>query len=261
MTKVSLSTAWDETKAIIARDGKLLATVALALFVLPGVVSDLFSPQVSAGELPKLGYWTVIAVIALLISLVGQLAVIRLAIGSRHTVGETIAHAFRRAPAYVAATITWVLPFALIAGAIVGASAEGGKLSPAAALVLVIVFAAAVFLFVRMLMTSPVASAEGIGPIAIIKRSWELTAGNWWRLLGFFLLFFVAAVIVLAAIGSALGLVVKLTFGSLEPLTVGALVLALVGQVVAAAISVLLMVMLARIYVQLSGQGQEQVFA
>jgi hypothetical protein len=31
--------------------------------------------------------------------------------------------------------------------------------------------------------------------------------------------------------------------------------------VVAAAISVLLMVMLARIYVQLSGHGQEQVFA
>jgi uncharacterized membrane protein YjgN (DUF898 family) len=118
-----------------------------------------------------------------------------------------------------------------------------------------------IFLAIRMLMTSAVASAEGLGPVAILRRSWELTAGNWWRLFGFFLLFVIAALVVVVAVSSALALIIKMTFGSLEPLTVGALVLALVGQIIAATISVLLMVMLARIYVQLSGQGQEQVFA
>jgi len=120
--------------------------------------------------------------------------------------------------------------------------------------------AAMIFLAIRMLMSSAVASAERIGPIAIVKRSWELTAGNWWRLFGFFLLFVIAALIVLAAVASVIGLLAKLLFGSLDPLTIGALVVSLVGQVVAAAISVLLMVMLARIYVQLSGQDQAEPF-
>ena len=260
MAKASISRAWEESKAIIARDGKLLTTVALALFVLPGAVSDLFAPQTAAGELPKLGYWTVITAIALLTALVGQLAVIRLAIGSRQTVGEIIAHAFRRAPAYLGATLIWILPFALIGGGIAGTTSGGDRLSSASALILLIAIGAMLFLAIRMLMTSAVASAEQVGPIAIVKRSWELTAGNWWVLFGFFVLFIVAALIVVAAVSFVIGLLVKLTLGSLEPLTLGTLIVALAGQVVAAAISVLLMVMLARIYVQLSGEGQAELF-
>ena len=38
MAKLSISQAWDETRLILARDGKLIAAVALALFVLPGIV-------------------------------------------------------------------------------------------------------------------------------------------------------------------------------------------------------------------------------
>ena len=53
----------------------------------------------------------IVAVIALIIALVGQLAIIRLAIGSRLTVGEAIGHGARRVPAYLAATLIWVLPF------------------------------------------------------------------------------------------------------------------------------------------------------
>jgi hypothetical protein len=259
MAKVSISRAWEETKAIIARDGKLLTTVALALFVLPGVVSDLFTPQTAAGELPKLGYWTAITAIALLMALVGQLAVIRLAIGSRQTVGETIAHAFRRAPAYLGATLMWILPFAVIGGAIAGASADN-RFAPAAALIVLIAIGAMMFLAIRMLMTSAVASAEDAGPIAIIKRSWELTAGNWWVLFGFFVLFILGAVFALVAISLVIGLLVKLVLGSPDPLTIGTLIVAVVGQAVAATITVLLMVMLARIYVQLSGRGQAEVF-
>jgi hypothetical protein len=265
MANVSISKAWEETTAIIARDGKLFATIALALFVLPGVISDVVTPTSAAGGLPKLGYWTVITFIALLIGLVGQLALIRLAMGSRQTVGETIGHAFGRAPAYLGATILWILPFALIIGGIAGAAGAQGavaspRISPGAAIIILVAVAAMVFFAIRMLMTSPVASAERIGPIAILKRSWELTAGNWWRLFGFFLLFVIAALIVLAAVASVMGLLARLLFGSLEPLTIGALAVALVGQLVAAAITVLLMVMLARIYVQLSGQGQAELF-
>jgi hypothetical protein len=266
MANVSISKAWEETTAIIARDGKLFATIALALFVLPGVVSDVVTPTSAAGGFPKVGYWTIVTLVALLIGLVGQLALIRLALGSRQTVGETIGHAFGHAPAYLGATILWILPFALVIGGIMGAAGAQGaaagnpRVSPGAALIVLVAVAAMLFFAIRMLMTSPVASAERIGPIAILKRSWQLTAGNWWRLFGFFLLFVIAAVIVLAAVASVMGLLAKLLFGSLDPLTIGALVVALVGQIAAAGITVLLMVMLARIYVQLSGQGQAEPF-
>ena len=266
MTNVSISRAWEETTAIVARESKLFATIALALIVLPGVISDVVTPAPVAGAFPALGYWTIITCLALLIGLVGQLAIIHLAIGSRQTVGETIAHAFGRAPAYLGATILWLLPFALIVGGVVGAATSQGaatgspRLPPAAALVILIAIPVMIFLAIRMLMSAPVASAEGVGPIAIIKRSWELTVGNWWRLFGFFLLFVIAGGVVLIAVNSVMGLVAKLLFGSLDPLTIGALLVAIVGQLVAAAFTVFLMTMLARIYVQLSGHGQAETF-
>jgi uncharacterized membrane protein YjgN (DUF898 family) len=109
------------------------------------------------------------------------------------------------------------------------------------------------FFAIRMMMTSAVASAESANPLAIIKRSWDLTRGNWLRLFGFFLLFLVAALVVVSAVGAVIGVVSELLLGGAEPMTVGALIVALVTQLVSAAVSVLLMLMIARIYVQLAG--------
>ena len=81
MSKLSLSPAWDETRAILARDGRLFVSVALALFVLPGLILNVTMPETVSGEMPAVGPWLAIAGVALLVSLVGQLAVIRLAIG------------------------------------------------------------------------------------------------------------------------------------------------------------------------------------
>lgn len=256
MAKLSISKAWDETRAVIARDGSLLTTLALALFVLPGVVSDVASPATPKGQLPSLGYWTVLTGIALLVSLAGQLAVVRLAIGSRLTVGEAIGHGARRAPAYLAATLMWVLPFGivavLLAGKVVGPVQNA---SPAAALGLILLSCILLFFAIRMMMTSPVASAEAVGPVAILQRSWQLTRGHWLRLFGFFLLFAVGAVVAIIAVSAVCGILAQLIFGGAQPLTVGALFVALIIQIVSAAVSVLLMVMLARIYVQLTGEG------
>ena len=124
MTKLSISQAWDESRAVIARDGALLTTIALALFVLPGVISDIATPLAPPGELPKPGYWIVLTALALLVALVGQLAVIRLAIGSGLTVGEAIRHGARRVPAYLAATLAWVVPV-LIAAVLLAARVVG----------------------------------------------------------------------------------------------------------------------------------------
>lgn len=256
MAKLSISKAWDEARATLGPNAGLLTTIALAMFVLPGVVSDLVTPDAPPGQIPPLGTWTVVAVIAILIALVGQLAVIRLAIGSRLTVGEAIGHGARRAPVYFAATLIWVLPFLLVGAVLFGIIARNPANAPPGAIFGVLLLACVMLFFaIRMLMTSPVASAESLGPVGILKRSWQLTAGNVWRLLAFFLLFIIALVVAAMAVGAIAGVIAELVLGGTEPMTVGALFISLITQLVSAAVSVVLMVMLARIYVQLSGDG------
>ena len=105
------------------------------------------------------------------------------------------------------------------------------------------------------MMTAPVASAEPVGPVALIKRSWQLTAGHFWRLFGFLVLFFVAGMIVIFAIEAVVGIVSRLMTGpTVEPMSVSALIVALVRAVLNAALITVLAVMLARIYFQLAGR-------
>ncbi len=258
MAGLSISKAWDETKQVIARDGRLLTTIALALFVLPGVISEVATPVAPAGTMPKFGYWSVLSALALLISIAGQLAVIRLAIGTRSTVGEAIGHGVRRGPVYLLAMLIWILPlmiplaFLISAGMVAQLNGNAGA-SLGTSLAVIVLVTVLLFFGIRMMMSSPVASTERVGPLEIIRRSWDLTRGQWWRLFGFFLIFIIGAVISIMAARMLAEIIAKLVLGNVDPLTVGALLVALVVQIVSAGVSVLLMVMLARIYTQLAG--------
>ena len=252
MAKLSISKAWDETRGIMSRHGGLLATVAVALLVLPGVVGDLVTPEAPEGQFPPFGPWVIVAALAFLIGLIGQLAIIWLAMGSGVSVGEAIRHGVRRAPSYIAATVIWTLPFGLAIFALMrGLTPEDP--SPAAGVGLLILLPLLIFFVIRLILTAPVAAAEQIGPIDIIKRSWRLSAGSWWRLFGFFAMIALAALIVLVALAPVLGVVIRLGFGDIEPMSVGALLLSIVTQLAGAALTVVFIVMLARIYVQLAG--------
>ena len=46
MASLSISKAWDESKAILAHDGRLIASVALALVALPTAITGLIDPKV-----------------------------------------------------------------------------------------------------------------------------------------------------------------------------------------------------------------------
>jgi len=252
---LSISRAWDETKAVLGRDGRLFTTVALALFVLPGVVAELVTPRAPAGQLPDPGVWTILSILAILISLVGQLAVCRLALGPAISVGEAIRHGASRAPAYIGAAMLWVLPF-LIAFAFLGASADPENMSASTALAVLLLLVVFLLIAIRFLMASPAASAEPLGSLAILRRSWEMTRGHWWKLFGFLILFLVALLILLTAVGAVVGTLTTLALGEPEPLSVGALLESLATQLIAAGVTVVLMVMLSRIYAQLAGRDQ-----
>ena len=250
-SKLSISRAWDETRGILGRDGKLFATVALALLVLPGVISNMFIPTPKPNQLPPPGAWIIIFLLAVLIALAGQIALASLALGNRLSVGEAITRGFQRVPVYFASQLIWAFPFAILF--VFCARAVQAGPNPTASLLFLVGMFAFAFIAVRFTLTSPVAAAEQIGPFAILKRSWELTSGNWWRLFGFLIVFLIGAGILVIATYSIFGLLVRTLFGEIEPFTVGALLVSLAAEIVQAGAYIVLMVMLARLYVQGSG--------
>ena len=271
MSALSISSAWDETKALLARDGRLFASVALALIVLPAAVMGVVDPRVSQGDAAP-GWFNLLIFIVSLISLAGQLALIRLAFGPSVTVGRAIGHGFRRLPIYFLALlllslgiIALMLPFVFAAVAM-GMNIEGGAEAAAAiagpVVFLVIVLAIAILvLMTRFMVAMSVASTERAGPLTILKRSWTLTKGHWGKLFGFLIVFSIAAIVVLLAVGVVLGSLTALLFDARGPLTFGALIESLLGAIVTGALSVLFTLMLARVYVQLSGRDTVETAA
>ena len=259
MRQLSISAAWEEARTILSRDGGLLMTVALALIALPSLVSGLLNPRgLGASNAPWLD---LVAFVASIVALAGQLALIRLAIGPSITVGAAIVHGLRRVPIYFLAVLILVvalfliaIPTALVLAALgVPFDAKTIPMSTPVVVVSLLFLALVIFFAVRLLMSSPVASAEDVGPIAILTRSWRLTAGHWWPLFGFLLIFIAGALVLLIAIGAAVGSVVTLLLGKPEPMSAAALIIGLVQALVSAGVTTVFAVMLARIYLQLSG--------
>ena len=258
MAKLSLSRAWDETKSVLSRDGKLIGTVALALLVLPGTISDLVTPPAPPGELPEPGAWMIVAFVALLIGVIGQLAIVRLATTHGLRVSDSIRHGAARAPSYVAAVVVWILPFAF-GFALLAPHITRAQPSVAAALGFLLLFAIGLFIFVRLCLLVAVASQEAAGPPTLLKRSWALSRGHWWRLFAFLLVSIVAVLVLYIAVGAVIGSIVGLFVGQVEPMSLAALLIALATQLVTAIFTIGFVVMLARIYVQLSGRDHAAV--
>ena len=266
MAGLSISKAWDETRATLAEDGKLLATVAAAMFLLPQVVVGLVSGQGAEAAADPSGSQLLLMAIAGLIGLVGQLAIAWMAIRSGASVGESIRHAFGRTLPFLGAMLLVICGFVILFIVIamflmvigmVDVSVQDAR--PRDVIVILIaMFVPLLFVAVRLMPTVPVAAAEKLGPIGILKRSWALTSGHFGRLVAFILLFLVAALVVAMAIGAVGGLLVSLLFGSAAPFSLGALVLALLVGLLQAALVVVYVVMLARIYIQLAGDGEAE---
>jgi membrane-anchored glycerophosphoryl diester phosphodiesterase (GDPDase) len=259
-SRLSISAAWDRAKARFASDGSLLLTVALALIALPSALAEFAFPQRnpfagigSAGE-------AIAMLVVAVLGIVGQLALVRLALGPSISVGEAIAHGARRSLYFLGSALIFLVGLLILAipfGALMlalGVPMTGGV--PAAdgraALVVLAFVVAIVFLSTRLILSAPVASMEAAGPIAILRRSWQLTSGHFWRLFGFVILFLIGALAVTAAAGIMVQLVVVGLFGPLEPLTAGALVVALILALVTAGITALFIVIAAQIFAQLA---------
>jgi hypothetical protein len=267
MANLSISEAWNESASFARREAQLLFPVAFLLMALPGAVLQMFAPQPVPGQPPELGLWLAFVPVVIVLSLIGTIAVTHLALRPGSSVGEALQLGARRFLFLLGAVLliglgaaALILPLAIIA-TILGGSAAGTPNPAAIGLLILLSLPVFIFFWVRLALMTPVAAAESGGPIAIIQRSWVLTQGHFWPLLGFLLLFVVVLIVVSLAVGAVGGLLIFFVAGAPEPGSLALLFVMLLSALVNAVVGALFAVVLARIYVQLGGTGRADIFA
>jgi len=258
--RLSIGTAWDETKSALARNRRLVVPVALGLILVPAVVSAMVEPRTAPGEQPEAGWWMAITLVMVILMLVGQMAIVLLSSGWQGSVGEAIRRSLRRLPTLIFAALIVMVPLilfltllvALIGMSAADASLSAASLSPTGWLVLLIGFLAIFAVSVRLIPLVVLVASEDLGPVATLKRAVALTSGHFWKLLAFVLLAVLAFVVAAAAVGVVIGSLISLALGQPEPWSVSLLLLALAAGLVQAAFVTLYTAMLARITSQLS---------
>lgn len=269
-----MNRTWSQAISLMRANLQLLAVISGIFLLLPTLafyfaIPDVFS-MMALGEDPEeaaermvdlipqiLGF----GVVALLLQLVGYMAMIALIGDARPTVGEAIARGIKSLPTVVGTLVLFMagyLLFSLLVGLVIGlmVAVFGGTSGVVAALSWVVNLAMLVFMFyvfARLSLTLPVVVLEReLNPWKALRRSWRLTAPRAWAILGFFSLLFVAYMVIailLMTLASAFGFAAGETMGGAS-LVVISLLYGLMGMVAAMLLSAILVSM----HGQLAGQ-------
>jgi len=262
MAGLSINQAWNETAAFFRQEARLVLPVSFMLIALPATLLGLAVPETAPNERPPAGAWMALLPLVLAVTLIGQMAISYLAIRPNVSVGEALARGARRAGPMFAALLLVGLGFGvllivvsifaalLIPGALPEPGAGAGAPSAAASLVLLLLLAPMIYVGIRLLLANAVAAAEDVGPVGILKRSWALTRGRSWKLLGLMAAVVVLAVVIGLAVQTVLGSVLILFAGRPEPGSIGFVLLLIVGAVLHTIVAALVAILLARIYAQ-----------
>ncbi|HVF36513.1 MAG TPA: hypothetical protein VNA29_01050 [Sphingomicrobium sp.] len=262
MAKLSIGKAWDEASKFLAREGRLVAPVALALFAVPAALMGWANPTGDPGKMS--GGW-LLSLAILLCAMVGQMTIAGLAIGWSGSVGAALGQAFRRLPGMFGAAMLVFLPLTILIVLVIAVMLGGAGLTdpsqltpealakvPQVSLVALVALCAFLFLAVRLFPLAAVAFMETANPVRLVARAWQLTRGHFFRLLALLLLLLIATLVASMAVTAVVGSVMTLAAGDAEPFNLTALVVGLIEGLVGAAISAVSAAMVGRIYVQLT---------
>lgn len=221
VAKLDTNAAWKEASAIVSANREVLFALAGVFFMLPSLALSVIAgePEVIPGmkgdqmiaamEAFYAKSWWIVLLSATL-QIIGLLAILTLMRDrSRPTVGEAIRSALPGALSYLAAQFAVVIGLSLIGGILIGVAAV---ISPVLAAVAALLFMTAlIFVVFRLILVGPVIAVEGMrNPLTAMIRSWRLTQGNFWRIVGFMLLIIILFVVIVGIIMMIVGLVLAL---------------------------------------------------
>jgi len=260
MTKLDSNAAWKEASSKISANRDVFLALAGVFFVVPSLALTVIGgePEVVPGMQGEAmmaaitafyaeAWWLILA--SAVLQVVGVLAILTLMRDrTRPTVGEAIRSALSGLLPYLGAQLLFALAFGLVGGVAIGVGAAVAP--PLAAVMTIVLVIAAVFAGVRLILVAPAIAVEGTrNPLAAMQRSWKLTKGQFWRILGFLALVMILFFVVLGVIMLLVGVVLAI-FTSGETQRVLA---AVVSSVLTAIVVTYVIGIIAAIHRQLAG--------
>lgn len=259
---VKMGDVWDRATEFLSDNlGPLLPLVLLSIY-LPAVVQSNLTPLADTPGPAA----TIIQLVSLGLSLVmlwGQLAITALAIDPALNRDAATRMATRRllpaigiALALLAVVLLLCLPIVAalaVAGFDFQAAATGGSAEmPAGASIFVglysvVLVVAALWLGARMVLINPVIMGERRG-IRSIARSFALTRGITWKIIGVMILFAVVAIVAVLAAKTVFGSILQLIAGGDGSFTVASVVTSVLVGLVSTAFTVLAAAFTAKLY-------------
>ena len=203
---LSAGSIWQSVLAVLRRDFWTLFAIAAPFTLLVDMVLAQFGPpqpRAVADFTPQV--LLTLVLIPALIGIIAQLAVARLAAAPAELPRAALATALRRAPFFLVAVLIIAWPFGL-AGGLVAAL-------PGLRWATVLLVVPGLYMAARLFPMVVTAVVEPIGPVAILQRSWQMTAGRggaiaWLMLLSLLLL--IGASLIAGGVGGALASVLTL---------------------------------------------------
>lgn len=254
MPNLSISRAWSQSAAFVAREAALLMPVAFAFVGLPSVIVGQFAPAVTPGQTPEPGPWMLAIIPMMILSIMGGLTLNNLALRPGISVGEAIRAAAARTLPLIGAALLMMLAgmVASLPVLVLAAVLGGGNVVAGAGIAMLVIVPLFMLVGVRLIFMNPVAAMEPVGPIAIIARSWQLTRGQFFKLFAMLVAFVILLFVVSIAASAIFGIVVTLAIGNPAEEPIAKLILELVSAVLSTVFSVYLSTMIAYLYAQLS---------
>lgn len=240
---VRMSDVWDRASDVIARRRGDLASIALLFIWLPGLLRTVAGIAVrgtgigtatgpvaaSAADGGAL-FLDVVGLAAILLGLVGQLALVALASDPGIDRAAALRVARRRFWPYVGIMALVVVGFVVLivplmialAGAYPGLAAMQAGVPPQIAPgtgLFVLLYSVALMIVIfwvearLLILLTPVVVNERLG-IGTFRRAWALTRGLTWRIIGVLLLFGVVALVAFLAVQGVVGVTLRLLLGA-----------------------------------------------
>jgi hypothetical protein len=268
---VSMGTVWDRTAEFLSENLGTVLPVALGAIFVPAAVSGSLS-GLQHGAAPGLAAGLGLASLLLaIVTFWGQLAVTALALDP--AIGRGALNvATRRLPAALLVTVVLfvalfllVIPAGIIlalSGADLSASATGAvpQVPPAAMLWMVLYFLvllpAGLWLGARLIVVAPAIVGEK-AMFGAIPRSWSLTRGAAFRIVGVVILYAIVATVAYLAATTAFGAIITLIAGRGEDgLSLAMVLTVIVGGAVSTAFTVLGTAFTAKLYLALRAEKE-----
>ena len=238
--KFSYSEVWNEAVELLRSNATIVLALAGVFLFLPVLLVAHFLPVQPPEDVKELmrfyqeyfvanWHWLIIG---RLIAMVGEISILLLFLDARgRSVGTLIAAALMLLPFYFLTSLL------------------GGIMAGIGFLLLIV---PGLYLIGRLAMAGPhVAAASERNPIAAITRSFELTKGCGWAVLGLLLLVWIAGAIIASVIGALLGIIFIAAAGQ----DVGAFLANIVNSLTQAALEVVVLALLAALYMRLRGSS------